>query len=146
MWYHFLKYFRKFRGTSKLGKSGEIIIKHEISGHMNKYDPLENKIIYPAFFIKGSHEPKKPWAYDSSLKESTNIWIQEVSWYRLLWIQEDVSQCLLKPLKETCSHKLREKLSQIISCLKDGKWKREINGQFSQWKVSNMVCCWDLGD
>jgi len=34
---------------SELGKSGEIIIKHEISGHMNKYDTLENKIIYAVF-------------------------------------------------------------------------------------------------
>lgn len=49
--------YKTMSETSELGKSGEIIIKHEISGHMNKYDLLENKIIYPAFFIKGSHEP-----------------------------------------------------------------------------------------
>lgn len=52
----FLKILQEVQGNyktmsmaSELGKSREIMVKHEISGHMNKYDPPENKIIYPDF-------------------------------------------------------------------------------------------------
>lgn len=53
--------------TSELGKSEENIIKYEISGHMNKYEILENKIINPSFLWK------KDMNLSESLKESTNM-------------------------------------------------------------------------
>lgn len=71
------------------GQIREIIIKHEISGTWTNMICWRTKLYALLFFKRNLSE---------SLKESANIQIQVVSWYSLLWIQKDISQCISKEL------------------------------------------------